>query len=206
MPAPAPTKWSFEADYLQACNCDYGCPCEFEAPPTQGNCQGLGLYRISRGQYGDVPLDGLGLAFVISFPQAMHLGNGTGGWVIDDRANPKQREALTTILSGKAGGMPFELFPQLLTKFMDVQFVPFSFHFDGRNSSGRAGDAVVVAVEPIKNPVTGEAEDIRIEHGTGFIFKSADCVSARESRAKTPLINFDWPNKAGFVSKVKYGN
>src|SRR5712691_2788879 len=29
-------KWTIEADCLLACNCDYGCPCEFDAPPTQG--------------------------------------------------------------------------------------------------------------------------------------------------------------------------
>ena len=37
-------KWTMEADYLQACNCDYGCPCEFEAPPTQGYCEGIGAW------------------------------------------------------------------------------------------------------------------------------------------------------------------
>src|SRR6059058_4597518 len=102
-----PTKWFLEADYIQACNCDYGCPCEFEAPPTMGYCQGLGAYRINRGSYGGVSLDGLGFAFVIDFPGAMHLGNGTTGWIIDERATPPQREALDAIISGNAGGMPF---------------------------------------------------------------------------------------------------
>ena len=58
--APA-TKWFIEADYIQACNCDYGCPCEFEAPPTMGFCQGMGAWRINKGKYGDVTLDGLAL-------------------------------------------------------------------------------------------------------------------------------------------------
>src|SRR5690348_15511320 len=57
--ASTATKWWLEADYLQACNCDYGCPCEFEAPPTEGFCEGLGAWRISKGKYGDVSLDGL---------------------------------------------------------------------------------------------------------------------------------------------------
>jgi hypothetical protein len=47
----AKVKWSFEADYLQACNCDYGCPCEFSAPPTLGYCDGMGAWRIKRGKY-----------------------------------------------------------------------------------------------------------------------------------------------------------
>ena len=27
-------QWSFEADYFTACNCDWGCPCNFNARPT----------------------------------------------------------------------------------------------------------------------------------------------------------------------------
>ena len=75
MATEAKVKWSIEADYFQACNCDYGCPCEFEAPPTKGFCDGIGAWRINRGNYGDVSLNGLGLGFVLHSPAAMHLGN-----------------------------------------------------------------------------------------------------------------------------------
>src|SRR2546426_12529626 len=95
-------KWAFEADYLQACNCDYGCPCEFEAPPSKGFCEGLGVWQIIKGKYGDVSLDGLGLAFAIHTPGPMHKGNGTGVFVIDEKATPAQRDALTQIATGKA--------------------------------------------------------------------------------------------------------
>ena len=61
----ANTKWSFEADFLQACNCDYGCPCEFSAPPTNGGCEGMVAWRINRGNYGSVKLDGVGLGFAV---------------------------------------------------------------------------------------------------------------------------------------------
>ena len=65
-------KWSLEADYLQACNCDYGCPCEFEARPTQGFCDGMGAWRITRGRYAELALDGLALGFVAHWPGALH--------------------------------------------------------------------------------------------------------------------------------------
>ncbi len=98
-------QWSFEADYFQACSCDYGCPCEFEAPPTQGFCEGVGAYRINQGSYGSVPLDGLGLGLYVRFPEAMHLGNGSLGLFIDERADALQREALVQIASGQQGGV-----------------------------------------------------------------------------------------------------
>ena len=200
------TKWQLEGDYLQACNCDYGCPCEFEAPPTQGFCEGLGAWRINKGRYGDVSLDGLGLGFSAHWPQAIHLGNGTGVVFIDEKANEQQRDALTQIASGQAGGMPFEIIVTTLSK-VDIQFVPFEFNINGSKSSAKMGSAASMSFEPIKNPVSGEEESIRIEHGTGFLFKGADVVSGKECRANLGgKLDFSWPNKAGFVTQVKYSN
>lgn len=199
-------KWSIEADFLQACNCDYGCPCEFSAPPTKGFCEGMGAWRITRGNYGDVKLDGLGIGYAARWPKAIHEGNGTCAMFFDERANPAQRDALGMICSGQAGGMPFEIIVHTFSKILDPQYVPFTFNFNGRNSSVQIGDAMSVAVEPIKNPVTGEPESIRVDHSTGFIFKQAECVSAAEMIVDVGELKFSWPNKAGFVTKIQYSN
>src|SRR5438874_10174439 len=94
------TKWKFEADFWQACNCDYGCPCEFEAPPTKGFCQGLGAWRITSGTLGKVSLNGLGFGFVAHWPKAIHEGNGTVQLLFDEKASKEQRDALLQIASG----------------------------------------------------------------------------------------------------------
>jgi hypothetical protein len=198
--------WSMEADFIQACNCDYGCPCEFSAPPTKGFCQGIGAWQIKRGSYGDVKLDGLGLAFAAHWPKAIHEGNGTCGLMFDERATPQQREALLEICSGKAGGLPFEIIVTTFSKVLEPLYLPFKFHFNGRASSVQIGDAMNVAVEPIKNPVTGEPESVRIQHATGFVFKEAECVNASQMDVKVRDLKFSWPGKAGFVAQVKYGN
>ena len=202
----ATVKWNIEADFIQACNCDYGCPCEFSAPPTQGFCDGMGAWRINRGNYGYVKLVGLGLGFAAHWPKAIHEGGGTCGLLFDERANPQQREALLTICSGQAGGMPFEIIVTTFSKLLEPQYVPFKFNLNGRNSSVQIGDAINVAVEPIKNPVTGEPESVRVEHATGFIFKQAECVSAAKMDVKIGELKFSYPNKAAFVTQVKYGN
>ena len=199
-------KWAFEADYLQACNCDYGCPCEFEAPPSRGFCQGMGAWKINHGNYGDVALNSLGLAFALYTPEAMHKGNGTGVILYDEKASPQQRVALQNIATAKDGGMPFEVLKAVLTTWLLPQFVPFQFNLNGKNSSVKVGDALAIAMEPIKNPVSGEPESVRIVHETGFIFKDAEVVSARECRSTIKDFCFSWPDKAGFVSEIKYGN
>ncbi|HEY0455044.1 MAG TPA: DUF1326 domain-containing protein [Verrucomicrobiae bacterium] len=200
------TKWFVEADYLQACNCDYGCPCEFSAPPTKGYCEGMFAWRINRGRYGNTPLDGLGLAGAAHWPKAIHEGNGTAVGFFDAAANPEQRQALMDIFSGKAGGLPFEILVTTFSKILEPRIASFVFNFNGRNSSLNVGNQILLATVPIKNPVTGEAESVRIDHGTGFIFKEAECVSAEEMKVSAGEINFSWPKKAAFVTKVKYSN
>jgi hypothetical protein len=199
-------QWNFEADFIQACSCDYGCPCEFSAPPTQGFCEGMVAWRINSGRYGQTDLAGIGMALAVRWPKAIHEGNGTASVFVDVKASSAQRDALLQIASGKAGGLPFEILATTLTKILEPRFVPIDFEINGRNSRVRVGDAINVAMEPIKNPVTGEPESVRIEHSTGFIFKAADCVSAAEMQVGAGELNFAWPNKAGFVTQIQYRN
>jgi hypothetical protein len=198
--------WSFDADYLQACNCDYGCPCEFSAPPTPGFCEGTGTWRIKTGRCGNVPLDGLCLAFAAHWPKAIHLGGGTLTAFIDERANQEQRRALENIVLGKLGGLPFEILATTFSTVQETRFVPFEFRLAGRNSGARIGNDVAFDLEPVKNPVTGEPEFVRIEHATGFIFRGAEVVSARELSVSAGTINFQYSDKAGFVTEVHYQN
>jgi hypothetical protein len=200
------TKWSLEADFYQACNCDYGCPCEFEAPPTPGFCEGIGAWKINKGSYGKVSLNGLGIAFAAHWPGAIHKGNGTAVVLVDEKANAEQREALLAIASGQAGGAPFEIIATTFSKVLDPQFVPFKFNVNGKNGSVEVGKVIRVTYEPIKNPVTGESESVRIEHETGFIFKSAECVSAKQCDVSAGELKFSCPGKNGFISKIKYSN
>ena len=199
-------KWHFDADYLQSCNCDYGCPCEFSAPPTTGFCEGMGVWKIAHGHYDQLSLDGLGLAFAAKWPKAIHEGDGTVCLFVDERANPQQREALLAIGSGQAGGLPFELLATTFSSVLEPRYVPFNVNVDGLQSTARLGDEFRIALEQIKNPVTGAPEQVSVNHGTGFIFKTAECASAREGSVAVDGMHFSYPNKSGFIARVQYGN
>lgn len=200
------TSWAIEADYYQTCNCDYGCPCEFEAPPTMGYCEGILAYKITKGNHGDVSLDGLGFAVALHAPGAIHEGNLTLVLIFDERADETQRESLLKIATGQEGGMPFEIFAQLVGTLLDPIYAPFEFNAAGQNNSVKIGDFASMAFEPIKNPVTGEPESIRIEHETGFTFQGAHAVSAKEGKISIDGLDFSYPDKAGFVTTVNYSN
>lgn len=82
-----------EAEYIQSCNCDWGCPCNFDALPTHGNCEALVAYRVKRGKFGDTKLDGVVFAEGLWWPKAIHEGDGMGadpsGHKIDCGRNSK---------------------------------------------------------------------------------------------------------------------
>ena len=139
---------------MQGCNCDYGCPCNFQAPPTDGNCQGAWIGHIDEGNYGDTQLNGLNFCIGAAWPQAIYQGNGEGFLLIDDKADDAQGEALVAILTGKVGG-PFGILAGTLSSLHGPQYVAIDVDLNGANSTARAGDLVTLEMEPIKNLVSG---------------------------------------------------
>ena len=140
----ATPKWQVEGQYYENCNCDYVCPCapaQMQVKPTKGSCTFVMGFRIERGRFGDVPLDGLGFVVVGHTPEEMAKGNWSVGLVIDDRATPAQRDAITGIASGSAGG-PMAALGGLIGKFLGAEFAPIAFQSDGLSWSVRAGDKI----------------------------------------------------------------
>ena len=130
------TKWSFEADYFTACNCDWGCPCNFNARPTEGRCMGWGAWSIITGQFGATALDGTRFALYYKFPGPVEQGQGTACAYVDSRATTAQQQALEAIGTGKAGGGIFDLFgTELVTTWLPTKIVPIEFEF--RDGVGR---------------------------------------------------------------------
>ncbi len=64
--------WTLKGDVLIACNCDYGCPCNFNALPTQGHSEGAWAWYIREGTYGDTDLSGLTVSIAADWPNAIH--------------------------------------------------------------------------------------------------------------------------------------
>ena len=82
------TQWEIRGREFGNCNCDYGCPCQFNALPTHGDCRGLAVYDIEEGYHGATRLDGLRAAGIFRWPGAIHEGKGEGVHIIDKRATP----------------------------------------------------------------------------------------------------------------------
>ncbi len=161
------TTWHLKGSIVGACNCDWGCPCNFDAPPTYGHCNGAYVWQIEEGRFGDVGLNGLCIGWVGESPGAMHLGHGTAQKIIDDRADEGQRAALLSLLSGKYGG-PFEILASVTEKELEPIIAPFKTVIDGLSSHVSVPKVLELGLASIRNPVTGKPEELKLLKGTGF--------------------------------------
>ncbi|MBH5398654.1 DUF1326 domain-containing protein [Bradyrhizobium sp. CNPSo 4010] len=178
----AASDWRLEGEWMKNCTCAFGCPCDFNARPTQGYCKGLVAMRIAKGHFEGTRLDGLCFAITVDFPGPLHEGNGTIQPIIDERATEEQRQALFDIFSGKhsAEGTLFQIVSMIVTKIHDPVFAPFEFSFDkdGRVARLVAKGVLETDVEPIKNPVTGDPHRIQVVMPEGFEHRAAEVASA----------------------------
>ena len=178
----ATSDWRLEGEWIKKCTCAFGCPCDFNALPTEGYCKGMVGMRITTGHFEKTKLDGLVFAATVDFPGALHQGNGQLQPIIDERATPEQREALFNIMSGKfsAEGTLFQILSLIVTKVHDPLFVPITFSFDkdGRVARLVAKGVLESDVEPIKNPVTGAPHRIQVVMPEGFEHRAAEVASA----------------------------
>jgi len=174
--------WRLEGEWLKNCNCAYGCPCDFNARPTQGYCKGLLGMRISKGHFESTTLDGLCFFATVSFPGALHEGNGQLQPIIEERATAEQREALFKIMSGQnsAEGTLFQIVSLIVTKMHDPIFAPITLQFDQAARTARLviPGVLETEVEPIKNPVTGAPHRIQVVMPEGFEHRAGEVASS----------------------------
>jgi hypothetical protein len=180
------TPWRIVAEETGTCNCAWGCPCQFNAPPTHGRCEALVAVSIQEGHYGATTLDGVTFAAAYWWPGAVHEGNGIVQFAIDERATPQQRTAILNIASGKEGGTFFEIFAVVAPTVLDPVYVRIDLSSD---RDKRIAELTVPGlgqfrIDPIRNPVTGEEHRAIIKLPAGFEFKEAEMANCLDNYAQ----------------------
>jgi hypothetical protein len=195
------TAWQLKGTLVIACNCDYGCPCNFNARPTHGDCEGQWLWHVEEGRFGDVRLDGLTFTVTADWPAAIHEGGGKAVSFVDERADDAQREAIAELVGGGHGG-PWAIF---INTYELEGPVPAAVEIDlnGFASRIQIGDNVELELEAIRNPVTGAEvhpgavlpEGLvcnEMSFGTTKTFRVADGVSYDHSGKYAAVAPFEY--------------
>jgi hypothetical protein len=175
----ADIKWTIRGREFVNCNCAYGCPCQFNALPTHGNCRAVAALEIIEGHHGKTRLDGLKSVALLAWPGAIHEGNGEVLAIVDQKATAEQREALLRILTGQdtePGATIWQVFSATFTKMHEPVFAPIEFAVD---VDARIARLVIPGLvesrgEPIRNPITGAEHRARIDLPNGFEYSLAE--------------------------------
>lgn len=177
----AAIKWRLEGKWIKNCNCAPGCPCDFWAPPTHGGCNGMYAMKVDRGHYGKIKMDGVKFGVVLTFPGPLHEGHGTVQPFVDVKTAPPQREAILSIVSGKAGNPWFEVVASLVETMHPPAFVPVHFEHDIKKRRAKVSVAGLLETitEPLKNLATGKPFVIRVQLPGGMEYKLAETAVAR---------------------------
>ena len=202
-------EWRMQGIQISNCNCNIGCPCQFNALPSHGHCRAAVGCEIDEGHFGKVKLDGVRFAGMFAWPGAIHFGGGEAQPIVDARATPQQRDAILTILKGEEtepGATIFNVFAGTFVKMHDPLFLPieFSADVDGRMGRVHVPGVLDITSEPIRNPVTGAAHRVRIDMPGGFEYTQAEVAQATTKTGKKAAIPLDWRGSHAHFTQLHY--
>ena len=193
--------WQLKGTVLVGCNCDYGCPCNFNAPPSTGDCEGGWTWHVEEGRYGDVDLAGLTFGLFADWPGAIHEGNGKAIAFYDDKGDDRQREAMETLLRGGEGG-PWGIFINTY-ELLGIQPASIELELAGERSRLKVGDIAELQMEPIKNPVTGAETQGGVVLPKGLVFNEGWCAASTVFRVQDG-VSYDHSGKQAEYAPFEY--
>ncbi len=193
----ATPSWQISGQYYETCSCDFVCPCipgQLTVRPTKGSCTFAMAFQVERGTYGQASLDGLGFIVLGFTPEEMGKGNWSVGLIVDDRADGNQREALSAIASGAAGG-PIAALSGLVGKLLGVEYAPIRFNRNGLQWSVTAAALLEMAATGSKGINPNATEPLYLEN-TGH--PAADRFAlAHASRSHVHALGLSWDEVSG---------
>ncbi len=171
-------RWMLRGVEYANCNCAWGCPCQFGALSTHGHCEAMVAGHIEEGTFNGTKLDGLDWALLLYWPGEIAQGDGKEQVIIDERADPAQREGLRKILHGEstAGVTHFVVYNSTMSTVLDTLYAPIAVSIDveGRTASVKIGDLVESVGAPIISAFDGSPVRSRINLPEGFEYTYAE--------------------------------
>lgn len=196
------TPWKVSGTYFESCNCEAACPCVFLGPPTDGECNALIGWHIDQGSFDNTRLDGLNAALFAHSPGHMLQTKWKVALYVDERADDKQRDALTKIFSGAAGGHLAALEP-LIGEVLGVRSAAIDYRMDGKQRALAIPNVAEMEIEAL----TGQGgEDVTVSNMPFTPVPGYPAVVCHSKRLNFSDHGFDLEisKKNGFYSPFSY--
>ena len=202
-------EWEIQGIQVNHCNCNVGCPCQFNAHPSHGDCRGYFFMQVNRGRFGSVALDGVRWGHLFSWPGPVHLGQGSSMVIVDEGATAQQRDAIEAIARGREtepGKLITQIFATTFAHEHPTQVKRIDLAIDAKKRTARVQIADVLdgSVKSIRNPVTGAPHFVSVRLPHGFEFREADFVTGRARTSSGPIA-LDFDGTHAHIAKVHWG-
>jgi hypothetical protein len=193
------TPWRITVHNIEACNCTPGCNCQFTGFPDKGNCEALIGGEVKEGTYGKVSLAGVRYVIAFIYPKAIHEGGGNVALFVDERATGEQANAIAAILSGSAGGMPFEALAGTFASVDGPVRAPIEMTVNGTRSQFRITGVLELVQTPLRDAISGQDKAVQIVYPNGgFFWDVGNVATSATLDCNYGLIRFHHPG--GFAS------
>jgi hypothetical protein len=198
--------WKISGTYLEFCNCDPGCGCNFKGLPNspEGNCEAFVAHRIEGGSYDGLDLVGAEVAWALWWPGAIHDGGGRGHAYVDCPSD-EQFEALSRMWRGEDGYSYFEVFNSTFGEPTAVDRVEIDMTVDGKSSRVAIEGVGEGVMTPLRSPVSGEENSVRIVTD-GFIWKDGEIAQGERMAVDIPEMNFDVSGRHAVFAPFEYAS
>lgn len=196
-------EWKISGTYFEACNCDAACPCIFLSDPTEDNCTALVAWHIDQGSFDAVRLDSLNVALAVLSPGNMAAVKWTAAIYFDDRASYSQKEALTQIFTGQAGGHPGRLVSHV-GDVLGVSSLPMTYQAEGKRRSLKINGVAEAEIEAMSQGQSGA--DITVDNHPLCIAPGYKAVVSKSKNVTYQDHGYNWQfsGKNGFYSPFVY--
>lgn len=181
--------YDLEGRVLEVCTCKVLCPCWIGEDADGGACDAVVSYCIDKGTIRDTDVSGLTLAAAAHIPGNILQGNWKVAVFVDDKASPKQQEALLEVFTGKLGG-PVSEMARLFGEVVGVSRAPISFEVVGGKGSLKIGTGIEADMQPFVG-ATGEVTKLQDSVFSTIPGSPAFVSKASKYRAKVPALGHD---------------
>ena len=154
--------WWISGSYLEACNCQAICPCRrIDGNPggrsSYGECLGALSWLVEEGRAGDIDLSQMKAVLTSRYHDDEPGSPWTFVLFVDARGEPRQRQAMAGILTGRLGGTPRKQFPWVYkhANLLGVEMLEIDIdHTPGRGWFTAGGKVEVRVSQPVPDQET----------------------------------------------------
>ena len=197
------TAWWARGLIFENCACTLVCPghLHFSQLCTHERCKGFWAFRFDDGAFGTVALKGTRALIAFDTPQRMIDGGWIQALIIDQAASPEQRQALESILTGRAGG-PWEKLASFVGRQLPTEFRAIDIVDDGPTKRVSIADRMRGVVSQIRG--RDRSKPVLFENMFNQIHASQQVLALGETHYDDGAIVISNANSHGLFSNFEW--